>query len=284
MLFIWQCVIQSIVSIRLISKYWCLCKRSDWLGFKEKLLLLIVCCFLSFSSLLHLQWEQPSCSDCNFLCCGHHPAHCVALCPDWQVSPLVTWLDHGIFPPFAVSLYLKFDCPAAWNPTFSCIFFTFIAVKDTITAVFRCTCIYRRKLRIACACMCVRVCGWSWQSVPFRESINPQLIIRLTDPLLAYKSWDNTHTCTYTHAHTHARTQLSLASRLGQRVRSYWEMWHYLWPFCVWIGRFCCHSKSKHPDEKRLHFGNGHRKYRAIFPEAQFDLYSLRFAVHWVKI
>uniref|UniRef100_A0A3P8W3X9 receptor protein-tyrosine kinase n=1 Tax=Cynoglossus semilaevis TaxID=244447 RepID=A0A3P8W3X9_CYNSE len=26
----------------------------------------------------------------------------------------------------------------------------------------------------------------------------------------------------------------------------------------VLIGRFCCRSKSKHPDEKRLHFGNGH--------------------------
>uniref|UniRef100_A0A671XCT2 receptor protein-tyrosine kinase n=1 Tax=Sparus aurata TaxID=8175 RepID=A0A671XCT2_SPAAU len=32
----------------------------------------------------------------------------------------------------------------------------------------------------------------------------------------------------------------------------------------VLIGRFCCHSKSKHPDEKRLHFGNGHLRLPGI--------------------
>ncbi|XP_010770373.1 ephrin type-A receptor 3 [Notothenia coriiceps] len=34
--------------------------------------------------------------------------------------------------------------------------------------------------------------------------------------------------------------------------------------FSVWFGRFCCHSKSKHPDEKRLHFGNGHLRLPGI--------------------
>ncbi|XP_007557202.1 ephrin type-A receptor 3 isoform X1 [Poecilia formosa] len=32
----------------------------------------------------------------------------------------------------------------------------------------------------------------------------------------------------------------------------------------VLIGRFCCRSKSKHPDEKRLHFGNGHLRLPGI--------------------
>ncbi|TWW80633.1 Ephrin type-A receptor 3 [Takifugu flavidus] len=32
----------------------------------------------------------------------------------------------------------------------------------------------------------------------------------------------------------------------------------------VLIGRFCCHGKSKHPDEKRLHFGNGHLRLPGI--------------------
>uniref|UniRef100_A0A8C6LLK0 receptor protein-tyrosine kinase n=1 Tax=Nothobranchius furzeri TaxID=105023 RepID=A0A8C6LLK0_NOTFU len=32
----------------------------------------------------------------------------------------------------------------------------------------------------------------------------------------------------------------------------------------VLIGRFCCCSRSKHPDEKRLHFGNGHLRLPGI--------------------
>ncbi|KAM6934418.1 ephrin type-A receptor 3 isoform 2-T2 [Xenentodon cancila] len=32
----------------------------------------------------------------------------------------------------------------------------------------------------------------------------------------------------------------------------------------VLIGRFCCRSKSKHPNEKRLHFGNGHLRLPGI--------------------
>uniref|UniRef100_A0A1A8D2I9 receptor protein-tyrosine kinase n=2 Tax=Nothobranchius TaxID=28779 RepID=A0A1A8D2I9_NOTKA len=32
----------------------------------------------------------------------------------------------------------------------------------------------------------------------------------------------------------------------------------------VLIGRFCCRSRSKHPDEKRLHFGNGHLRLPGI--------------------
>uniref|UniRef100_A0A3Q1D4T2 receptor protein-tyrosine kinase n=1 Tax=Amphiprion ocellaris TaxID=80972 RepID=A0A3Q1D4T2_AMPOC len=32
----------------------------------------------------------------------------------------------------------------------------------------------------------------------------------------------------------------------------------------ILIGRFCCRSKSKHPDEKRLHFGNGHLRLPGI--------------------
>ena len=28
--------------------------------------------------------------------------------------------------------------------------------------------------------------------------------------------------------------------------------------------RFCGYSKSKQPDEKRLHFGNGHRKFTSL--------------------
>ncbi|KAM6970311.1 ephrin type-A receptor 3 isoform 2-T2 [Aplochiton taeniatus] len=32
----------------------------------------------------------------------------------------------------------------------------------------------------------------------------------------------------------------------------------------VLIGRFCCRGKSKHPDEKRLHFGNGHLRLPGI--------------------
>uniref|UniRef100_A0A669BW20 Ephrin type-A receptor 3 n=1 Tax=Oreochromis niloticus TaxID=8128 RepID=A0A669BW20_ORENI len=32
----------------------------------------------------------------------------------------------------------------------------------------------------------------------------------------------------------------------------------------VLISRFCCRSKSKHPDEKRLHFGNGHLRLPGI--------------------
>ena len=55
-------------------------------------------------------------------------------------------------------------------------------------------------------CVVVCVCVESWQSVLFRESINPWLIIRLTDPLLAYKSWDYTHRDTHTHTHTYTRT------------------------------------------------------------------------------
>lgn len=43
--------------------------------------------------------------------------------------------------------------------------------------------------------MCIYVCGLSWQLFLFRETINPPLIIGLTYPHLAYKSWY------YTHAH-----------------------------------------------------------------------------------
>lgn len=43
--------------------------------------------------------------------------------------------------------------------------------------------------------MYIYACGLSWQSFLFRETINPPLIIGLTYPHLAYKSWY------YTHAH-----------------------------------------------------------------------------------
>lgn len=89
--------------------------------------------------------------------------------------------------------------------------------------------------------MCIYVCGLSWQSFLFRETINPPLIIGLTYPHLAYKSWY------YTHTHTHTRELLEDMALLTTSLS-------------VLIGRFCCHGKSKHPDEKRLHFGNGHRK------------------------
>lgn len=46
-----------------------------------------VCCSRPFSSLLHLQREQPGCSDRHILCRGHHPPHGAALRPNWQVCP-----------------------------------------------------------------------------------------------------------------------------------------------------------------------------------------------------
>lgn len=128
----------------------------------------------------------------------------------------------------------------------------------------------------------VCVCGFSWP-VLFRASTNPRLIIRLTDPLLVYKSWDYTHS----HSPTHTDIYTVEDSQQHQWVQSYREMWNELWPFSVCIGRFCCHSKSKHPDEKRLHFGNGHCKYLApssghvgndlswpLFPIHQVGIYN----------
>ncbi|CAB1328812.1 unnamed protein product, partial [Coregonus sp. 'balchen'] len=37
------------------------------------------------------------------------------------------------------------------------------------------------------------------------------------------------------------------------------------------IGRFCGYRRSKHPDEKRLHFGNGHCKY-LIHPSVRLSV------------
>uniref|UniRef100_A0A669BZF1 Ephrin type-A receptor 3 n=1 Tax=Oreochromis niloticus TaxID=8128 RepID=A0A669BZF1_ORENI len=67
----------------------------------------------------------------------------------------------------------------------------------------------------------------------------------------------------YTHRHKYAHMDLGSvwAGLVGEFLL---EMWHYFWSFSVCIGRFCCRSKSKHPDEKRLHFGNGHLRLPGI--------------------
>lgn len=66
------------------------------------------CTFFFFSCLLDLQWEQPGCFNCHFLCSGHHTAHRVAVRPHWQVCPPLRILDFKLWSPSITSICLLF--------------------------------------------------------------------------------------------------------------------------------------------------------------------------------